>query len=97
MDRRHRVVLRVAGRGVARGHPAHGHLGVAFALRTLHPHKLHVVVLVEAEGHPLRHLGRDADLQQATGRHDGGSSLKAALPLKAFEQANVCPGNRTSN
>lgn len=63
VDGRHLVLLGATGRRVARRDPAHGHLGVTFALRTLHPHELHVVVLVEAERHPLGHLRRDAHLR----------------------------------
>lgn len=63
VHRRHLVLLGAAGGGVTCRHPADGHLSVTFALRTLHPHKLHVVVLVEAERHPLSHLSSNAHLQ----------------------------------
>lgn len=61
---RHLVLLGATRGGVPRRHPADGHLGVTFALRTLHPHKLHVVVLVEAKRHPLGHLSSNTHLQQ---------------------------------
>lgn len=56
------IFLCPAGRRVSGGHPTDGHLSVTFALRTLHPHKLHVVVLVEAERHTLSHLSCYANL-----------------------------------
>ena len=60
----HLVLLGATGGGVARRDPANGHLGMTFALRALHPHELHVVVLIEAERHSLRHFGGDADLRE---------------------------------
>lgn len=62
----HLVLLCVTWGGVPRRHPADGHLSVTFALRTLHPHKLHVVVLVEAKRHPLGHLSSNTHLQNNT-------------------------------
>lgn len=59
----HLVLLGATGGGVTCRDPADCHLSVTFALWTLHPHKLHVVVLVEAKRHPLGHLGCDTHLQ----------------------------------
>lgn len=59
----HLILLSATGRRVSGRDPAHGHLGVTFALWPLHPDKLHVVVFVEAKGHALSHLSRYANLR----------------------------------
>lgn len=65
MHGRHLVFLGATWGGVPRRHPADSHLSVPLALGTLHPHKLHVVVLIEAKRHPLGHLSSNTHLQWA--------------------------------
>lgn len=80
------VLLSATGRRVPCGHPTDRHLRMTFALRTLHAHKLHVAVLVEAERHPLCHLGGHAHLPRG-GRVRRGFEVSGrvrALPASSY-------------
>lgn len=56
------VLFGPTGGRVTSGHTADRHLRMALALRSLHAHELHVVVLVEAKRHLLCHAGGHAHL-----------------------------------
>lgn len=66
------VLFGPTGGRVTSGHTADRHLRMAFALRPLHAHKLHVVVLVEAKRHLLCHAGGHTHLWVGRGGPEPG-------------------------